>query len=773
LNSAELSSPNPLVQDRANTREAGRGAWGTGLRQRLRLTPLFLSLTLADHLGRSPRMRKPWHEPASWRPGITIVIPERDSPILLAKALASLHTAAAEIDEPCQVIVVANGAPRNIYDEIVATYPDLQLLHHSTPLGFSEAIYKGLLHARHDWTFLLNNDMTLDASALHEVCALRSADVFAVACQIHQQSASGRREETGFTDWYVHEHGVQVFHADPGDEDRVRAHLCASGGASLFRTAPLRAYARDSRCYDPFYWEDVEWSVRAQQDGLSVLFCPRAHAWHMHRATTARFYEASEIERIAERNRILFAARNAITDHDPAWIMAQVCNLPYQSQRGLAGLRIAAGVLRQRSRARRAPKLGSPPPLLERDRRVTELTPSYSFRLGGAAATSAGEPPQIERESRPRVLFVTPFCVFPPRHGGARRIDGLLRELRQDFDVVLITDEAAIYDARSFAFFDRLYAVHLVQRPGDSNAGAAIDLGQRLRQHCHPALVEAVQSALRRYRPEVVQVEHFELADLARLRRPNQRWVLGLHDSFAARDFGNPAEGQQMQQRVNEMYDAVTVCSTEDRAMISHPLVVTVPNGVALPSIAYVPSTSFQLLFPGPFRYAQNLDGIRRFLTEAYPIIKESVPATRLLILGGEGAPKRIQGDPAFFQDGVTVMEHRDDVPALLSTSVLTLNPLTGIRGSSIKVIESLSAGRVCVSTEDGARGFNDAGFAGLLTTAAVADMAGIVVDLLRDEHRRRQIEVPDVARLAHFQWRRSAEIQGSLYRTLLQLDAR
>ena len=132
----------------------------------------------------------------------------------LAKALASLHDALVAVDEPFQVVVVANGAARNIYDEVVAKYPELEWVHHRRPLGFSAAIHKGLQRVRYDWTFLMNNDMTLDRSALREVCALRSAEVFAIACQIHQQSASGRREETGFTDWYVIARG-QVFHADP------------------------------------------------------------------------------------------------------------------------------------------------------------------------------------------------------------------------------------------------------------------------------------------------------------------------------------------------------------------------------------------------------------------------------------------------------------------------------------------------------------------------------------------------------------------------------
>jgi GT2 family glycosyltransferase/glycosyltransferase involved in cell wall biosynthesis len=732
---------------------------------------LSLCLAAADRAGRAFRPLSRWRDLRPWRAGISVVIPERDSPSLLLKALASLYQALEGIGEPHQVIVVVNGADLESYAHIAAMHPNVEWVHQRAPLGFSAAICKGLRRVERDWTFLMNNDVTIDASSLRELCALRSAEVFAIACQIHQRSATGRREETGLIDWYRHEGGVQVFHADPGDDDAPRPHLCASGGASLFRTAPLRAYALDSRCYDPFYWEDVEWGVRAWQDGLSVLFCPRAHAWHQHRATTSRFYAEAQIERIAERNRLLFDVRNAISDRDADELMIEVCDLPYESQRSLARLRIAGGVLRNRWHARRAPRLGTPPRLPQSHRFDPDLVPSFSYRLGAAATVGADAARASSPRSRPLVLFVTPFCVFPPRHGGARRIDGLLRELRRDFDVVLVTDEATIYDVRSFACFDRLHAVHFVQRPRDPSGGATRDLGQRLGDHCHPSLVEAVQAAIARYRPDIVQIEHVELADLSRLRLPSQRWVLGLHDAYAETDFFDRAEGALLNARIADRYDAVTVCSAEDRNMISHPRVVSVPNGSAPSPIAYEPSASLQMLFAGPFRYAQNLDGIRRFLSDAYPSIKSAIPAAAVLILGGEGGAARVAGDAAFSQDGVSVLGHREDVPALLAASALTLNPLTGIRGSAIKVIESLAAGRVCVSTEDGARGFADAGFAGLLTTARVADMARVVIELLRDDELRHRLEAPDAGRLAGFQWRRSAEIQGSLYRELLQLD--
>jgi len=53
---------------------------------------------------------------------------------------------------------------------------------------------------------------------------------------------------------------------------------------------------------------------------------------------------------------------------------------------------------------------------------------------------------QQEGAGRPRVLLVRRFAVLSPRHCGARRTAGLLKTLREDFDIVLRSHEAALYD---------------------------------------------------------------------------------------------------------------------------------------------------------------------------------------------------------------------------------------------------------------------------------------------------------------------------------------
>jgi GT2 family glycosyltransferase/glycosyltransferase involved in cell wall biosynthesis len=734
--------------------------WGTNWRQRLRLAPLYLALAAADRIARFVPARSPSRLPP-WRDGVSIVIPERDAPAMLAEALATVRHALDGVDEPHQVIVVANGTPEVAYGGLKAQFPEVEFVHADEPLGFVGAIERGVACARYDWTYLMNNDMTLDVDALAVLLPSRDADVFAVASQIYQQNADGRREETGFTDWYIDHSGLQLFHAPVRDEWRVVPHLCASGGAALFRTAVLRRYLPASRCYHPFYWEDVEWGVRAWRDGLRVLFAPRSRVSHRHRASTARFFAEPELGRIVQRNRWLFDARHAVTDHGLGWLMDRICDLPYESQREFARLPLSVGVFRARLSARRLPQPLRPPKLLAAQGEAAALKrPSYSFRL---RAGIAGRP------ARRRMLLITPFAVFPPRHGGARRVAELLRALGDLYDVVLVTDEARLYDARSLAHLDGLYAVHFVQRDKDPDARGD-PLADRIRSHCHPMLVEAVESALAEYRPDLVQVEHAELAGLVRCKRDGQRWILDLHDAYGPADFDDADAADRFESEVLGAFDAVTVCSDEDRALIRHPRTVSIRNGSSVPLDGYRPSTGALLLFMGPFRYARNLQGILDFARDAFPTIRAAHPAARLLVLGGDEAPDIARRHPVLGQPGLDVAGHRDDVAAALRQCTLTVNPLTEIRGSALKLVESLTAGRVCVGTHESARGFADAGFAGLVTVPDVPAMAAPIIELLTFDETRHRLERPQPDLLVPHQWARCLQAHKDLCAELVAL---
>lgn len=708
--------------------------WGTSWRQRLRLAPLSLAAAVADIVAGAVPERGS-RGPGAWPAGVAVVIPERDAPDLLREALTRLRDALCAVREPTQVVVVANGAPRARYDAIARDFPEVEWEHSDAPLGFAGAVERGLARVRMGGTYLLNNDMALEPGAIAALLPLRSPRVFAISSQILQFDATGRRQETGFTDWYVDGGGLRLYHAPA--PDATAPHVCASGGAALFRTALLARYMPACRAYDPFYWEDVEWGLRAWRDGYEVLFCPQSRASHRHRATTARFYAPDELERIVERNRLLFDLRHAASGEDAGDLMRRACNLPYASQRELARLRVAAGVLAHRGRSRRAPQ-PLPPPRIGDDAHIVS---SYSFHL------------RSRRTEAKSALFVAPFAVFPPRHGGARRVAELIRGLKSGVDVALAGDEATLYDARSFTDFDGLRSVRLVQRR-DGTADAASGLAARARAHCHAALADAVRAAIAEDGDTTVVVQHAELAPLVRMRTGGGRWILDLHDAFTREDFDSDAEHGAFARDV-ACYDAVTVCSPEDALLVAHPRVVTIANGANVRAGDYVPSQGTRLIFVGPFRYAPNRDGIARFLEEAWPRIRTAVPGATLTILGGDESLSTIRGEAAFAQPGIEVLGHRDDVPQLLAGSALAINPLTRIRGSAVKLVETLAAGRACVTTEDGARGFANAA-PGIVAVPDVAAMADPIVTLLQDTARRHALERTDASRLDAFGWHHS-----------------
>jgi glycosyltransferase involved in cell wall biosynthesis len=90
---------------------------------------------------------------------------------------------------------------------------------------------------------------------------------------------------------------------------------------------------------------------------------------------------------------------------------------------------------------------------------------------------------------------------------------------------------------------------------------------------------------------------------------------------------------------------------------------------------------------------------------------------------------------------------------------------MTSIRGSCLKTLESLAAGRICVSTRDAARGFLTPRPPGLIVVGEVSDMVLPIVELLRNPPRRHRLEAEAHAAAERWGWRHRAAEQLSLYR--------
>ena len=261
-----------------------------------------------------------------WKPGLSIVIPERDNRQELAGCLASVQQAARQWIEPLQIIVVVNGAPSFAYDDLRREHANVQWRFYDRPLGFAGAIRAGLQSVRCDWVYLLNSDVVLDRTALLALTPYRSHAVFSLASQILLRDTTRFRDETNWSALLIHD-GLATLHDWIPRSDVPVPTFYSGGGASLFRTRLLRRLL-DASAYDPFYWEDVEWGWRARKSGYVSWFCPGSIAHHTRRSTISRHYAPEAVDHIIFRNGLLFQLRNFTTAGSLDRVMEEIARAP-------------------------------------------------------------------------------------------------------------------------------------------------------------------------------------------------------------------------------------------------------------------------------------------------------------------------------------------------------------------------------------------------------------------------------------------------------------
>lgn len=254
-----------------------------------------------------------------------VIIPERGDATILAVCLAALETALARVSICAEVAVVINGSRRADYAGLIARYPGFRFIFVSRPLGFTAAIRAGLRHVTAGWTYLLNNDMRLAEDALSDLLRHRGPTVFSLASRITMTNQDAARE-TNRTGIEFIDGLANLLELDGAATGPVE-HFYSGGGSSLFQTEWLRQFVNRTTCYDPFYWEDAEWGVWARSAGLRNIFVPTSSVQHVGKATIGRFYEASEVSRIFERNRIQFQLR-CVPHEDTSAIRERLAHAP-------------------------------------------------------------------------------------------------------------------------------------------------------------------------------------------------------------------------------------------------------------------------------------------------------------------------------------------------------------------------------------------------------------------------------------------------------------
>lgn len=314
--------------------------------------------------------------------GVSIVIPTWNGLPLLKHFLPSIHEAvrlyADETGSSAEIIVADDGSDDETAKWLLShgfsePGPPVEsesgsirfvLVRNDRNAGFGEACNRGFAAARHRLVFLVNNDVEVARDAIGPLVeSFTDPTVFAAHCRVFDLE-SGREVGTGklgsFSKGFFRVHrsytatrsGLTLF------------SMFAGGGSSMFDRDKFLELGGFDRLLAPYYWEDVELSIRAWKRGYSVLYQPSSVVRHRV-SSTIRKLPARKVERIQQRNRLIYHwihlhDRRLMISH-VAWVALLILLALISMRAGFVSSFVAAfsrmsSILKRRKREKAAAK---------------------------------------------------------------------------------------------------------------------------------------------------------------------------------------------------------------------------------------------------------------------------------------------------------------------------------------------------------------------------------------------------------------------------------
>lgn len=337
-----------------------------------------------------------------------------------------------------------------------------------------------------------------------------------------------------------------------------------------------------------------------------------------------------------------------------------------------------------------------------------------------------------------KILFVTPFLPSPPRFGGQRRLDGLMRSLAVKHELSVISFNASDEFAEMSLEATRAYCREVVTYPDmefreqrDKRLLQARSLLSRFsfehlllaRRH---EFLARLQQLIDRGNFDIVQVEFAQMAAfrfaLERSRR--YRTVLDEHnvefdivkrtaeaEGSAARRLYSSIDWRKLKREERSAwrwFDGVSVTSERDASLLRSfepaTRLAVIPNGVDISQ--FQPSTARpepdSLLFFGAMNYYPNHDGVSYFVDQIFPRVLAKRPSTKLWLVGpAPDSVMRLKGP------NIEVTGFVDAVEPYIDRASAVVVPLRLGGGTRLKIVEAMAKAKPIVSTRIGAEGID------------------------------------------------------------------
>lgn len=240
---------------------------------------------------------------------VSIVIPNWNGAGKLKRNLPKVLEA-AKFGGAEEIIVTDDASTDESVKVLKSDFPEVKVLEskHDKNLGFSSNVNAGVAASKGDLVVLLNTDAVPSLNFLNYALPhFQDKLVFSVGCNTGGLWAKGSFKDGFF--WHSQ--------ADKTKEDGNKPHrtLWVSGGSGVFRKSIWDELGGLDPLFNPFYEEDVDLGYRATKRGYINIWEPKSVVSHYKEiGVIAANYSSKVVERIAERNHLIFIWKNITSE---------------------------------------------------------------------------------------------------------------------------------------------------------------------------------------------------------------------------------------------------------------------------------------------------------------------------------------------------------------------------------------------------------------------------------------------------------------------------
>ena len=309
---------------------------------------------------------------------------------------------------------------------------------------------------------------------------------------------------------------------------------------------------------------------------------------------------------------------------------------------------------------------------------------------------NAAEPDlEAHRTSRSNILIVEACMITPDQDAGSVRMLNLLRILRDEgHHVTFIADNldgnpkyAAMLTRMGIEVLHGQYAgsVRKVLRDRGSSLDAIV--------FCRYYIATQYVNSVRSLAPKAQII--FDTVDLHFVREEREAQLLG-----NAAMVRSAALTRAKELSVIEKSDITIVVSDAEKALLAK---IKPSARVDIVSLINTPisigapfAERSGILFIGGFRHSPNVDAIKWYVSEVFPIVQKMLPDVVTTVVGSN-MPDEIA---ALRQDGLLILGFVEDTDPLLRAARVSIAPLRYGAGIKGKINEAMNYGIPVVATE-------------------------------------------------------------------------